>query len=78
MEPYKNLSGRSGVVGFCCGEDYIIVQFRNGEYTFYRYEGKCVEHLIQLARSGRGLNAELARKGHPSYTKRGCSLSEVL
>lgn len=77
MDKYANLSGNSNVVAYLLGQDFIVVQFASGRYTFYRYEEQ-VDELAHLARTGIGLNAALARKNHPPYTKRGSSLGDVL
>lgn len=58
MEPYKNLSGESGVAAYELGPDYIRVQFADGPvYTYdYRSTGRGnVEQMKRLAKAGRGL-----------------------
>lgn len=83
MKPYKNLSGNSNVVAYMFLPDSIIVKFRSGSYTFYKYSAascgaNTVEHLKRLALQGFSLNAELARRGHPSYEAKGRTLEAIL
>ena len=83
MEQYKNLSGNSNVVAYMFLPDSIIVKFHNGSNLFYKYSvNSCGLHevklLKRLAQQGVGLNAELARKGHPDYEAKGATLKAVL
>ncbi|SPA17494.1 conserved hypothetical protein [Cupriavidus taiwanensis] len=58
MEPYRNLSGQSGIVAYELGPDHVRVQFEDGGvYTYdYRSTGRShVEHMKRLATAGRGL-----------------------
>ena len=59
MERYLNLDGKSGVLCYELGSDYIIVQFKDyGVYTYtYRSAGQYnVERMKELAIAGKGLN----------------------
>jgi hypothetical protein len=58
MQPYKNLSGTSGVVEFESAADHIDIGFKGG--AIYRYDDKVpgsqqVETMKLLAENGRGL-----------------------
>ncbi|SOY48686.1 conserved hypothetical protein [Cupriavidus taiwanensis] len=58
MEPYRNLSGQSGVVAYELGPDHIRVQFDNGRVYTYDYQSTGrgnVEQMKRLAAAGRGL-----------------------
>lgn len=64
METYKNLSGVSGVVGYEIGQAEIKVQFRDRATYLYTYQSAGpgnVEHMKQLAETGRGLNSFIGR-----------------
>lgn len=58
MQPYRNLSGNSGVMAFEIGANYIKVQFNKGAYTYsYGSAGqRNIEEMKILAIKGKGLN----------------------
>lgn len=59
MERYSNSNGDSGVAGYSIGSDYIQVEFTTGsiyEYTYSSAGKTNIEMMIDLARSGSGLN----------------------
>ncbi|MCD8265226.1 MAG: hypothetical protein LUD02_14630 [Tannerellaceae bacterium] len=60
MQPYKNLSGRSGVRAYVIGADYILVLFIRGNrvynYTYTKAGVQHVENMKRLAELGKGLN----------------------
>lgn len=67
MQPYKNLSGDSGVLAYEIGNDYVIVQFKNGKHSFYKYTYVrtgmvVVEEMKRLAIIGKGLNSLIGRR----------------
>jgi hypothetical protein len=69
MTPYRNLSGKSGVVGYRVGPDFIDVEFAGG--SRYRYSQASagdgdVEEMKKLAAAGRGLSAFISRE-QPAY-----------
>ena len=73
MERYLNLGGRSNVIYFEIGFDYIDVQF--GDYSIYRYSymsaGKNhIEHMKYLARAGKGLNSYIMNYCKTLYESR--------
>lgn len=64
MEPYRNLSGQSGVIAYELGLDHIRVQFENGcVYTYdYHSTGRShVEQMKRLATAGRGLSSFISQ-----------------
>lgn len=74
MEPYKNLGRDSGVVAYQLGGDYIVVQFRSGNWTVYKYTHQsagsaAVETMKSLAVQGRGLNSYISTH-KPGYASR--------
>ena len=73
MEPYKNLGGRSGVIAYEIGLDYITVLFE--DETAYRYDyanpgPEATKDMKQLAIAGRGLNTYLNQFIRSSYSAR--------
>jgi hypothetical protein len=79
MEPYSNLSGISGVLAYQPGGDHITVQFRAGQYTYYKYTNSSagsavIEMLKSLARQGRGLNSYISTH-KPGYSSKASSLA---
>ncbi|KAF3461436.1 hypothetical protein ACI2S5_22455 [Ralstonia nicotianae] len=66
MEPYKNLSGKSGIAYYKIGDDHIWVQFFNGKYRNYRYSNASagadnIAQMKQLASDGQGLNSFIVK-----------------
>jgi hypothetical protein len=62
MQSYRDWDNDSGIVAYEIGEDFIIVQFRSGRETFYKYScGSAgfqhVNEMKRLAQQGDGLNA---------------------
>jgi len=79
MQPYSNLSGDSGVLAYQIGAVYIIVQFKHGQYTFYKYTyasagSGVIETLKALAQQGRGLNSYISTN-KPGYSSKASSLA---
>lgn len=73
MEKYMNLSGKSGVVAYEIGSDFIRVQFKDGSVYLYIYEnpGKFdVEKMKELARQGSGLNSYINKQVKNNYQKK--------
>lgn len=68
-----NLSGKSGVVAYEIGSDFIRVQFKDGSVYLYIYEnpGKFdVEKMKELARQGSGLNSYINKQVKNNYQKK--------
>ncbi|MFA6474760.1 MAG: hypothetical protein WCV88_01000 [Patescibacteria group bacterium] len=66
MQPYKNLSGQSGVKAYEYGTNYIVVQFKTQnisdgcdtyEYTYRSAGAMCVNDMKHCADLGAGLNS---------------------
>ena len=60
MQEYKNLTRKSGVAAYEIGDDYIDIQYKNGNIYKYTYDspGKNeVEALKLFAKEGKGLNS---------------------
>jgi len=69
---YANTTGKSNIVAYRIGSDYIDVQFRSGKNTIYRYSYKSagiekVEEMKRLARKGSGLNGYINRNARKLY-----------
>jgi hypothetical protein len=59
MEQYQNTKGRSGVIAYEIGPDYIRIQFQDNEIYLYTYEStgsEDIETMKTLAQQGSGLN----------------------
>ncbi|MDB5184459.1 MAG: hypothetical protein JWN38_267 [Candidatus Saccharibacteria bacterium] len=84
MERYDNTDGDSDVLAYQTGANYIIVQFKDGKHTFYKYgylkpgQGH-VEEMKRLAKQGRGLNSYISSNNAVKYQyeSRGNSLGEL-
>jgi hypothetical protein len=73
MEPYKNLGGVSNVIAYEIGDDWIKVQFRDGEIYTYTYQSAGQENIEQmktLARAGQGLNSFISRAVRKAYASK--------
>ena len=58
MQPYKNLSGASGVVAFEIGDHHIDIEFagrKRYRYDYAKPGQQEVEIMKSLAKSGKGL-----------------------
>jgi len=70
---YKNLSGKSEVVAYETGEDFIRVQFSDDSIYLYTYENVCshnVERMKHLANYGLGLNSFIKNHANKYYPKK--------
>ena len=73
MEPYKNLSGDSGVVAFEIRSDSIIIEFKDDGLYLYTYAsaGKDnIEQMKRLADNGKGLCTFVTRHVRYNYTQK--------
>jgi hypothetical protein len=67
VQPYPDLSGKSGVTGYELGPDYILVEFRTGKryrYSHARAGQVHVERMKRLAVAGRGLSCYIGKYCH--------------
>jgi hypothetical protein len=70
MEPYKNLSGTSGIKAYEIGPKSITIEFADGTAYLYTYRSagrERIEKMKQLATQGQGLNTyinDVFRKGY--------------
>lgn len=81
MTHYLNLNGNSGVLAYKISPNGIIVQFREGADTFYKYTNisagaHTVLHMSALATQGRGLNSYISTN-KPRYAAKGAALMSV-
>ena len=70
MENYMNLSGKSGVIAYEIGGDFIKVKFRGGSIYTYTYKiSGCiqVDTMKHLAESGEGLSTFISREVKKNY-----------
>jgi hypothetical protein len=73
MEPYKNLSGNSGIANYEIGADFIKVWFRNGRCYLYTNESagrSNVEQMKALAEAGQGLGTFISTTVHKAYASK--------
>lgn len=83
MEQYENLSGKSDVVSFMCGPNFIVVVLKDaGDQNHFLYDSRkpghsAVETMQDLARSGRGLGTYIKETHHLSYARKAGSLSDL-
>lgn len=73
MDDYENLSGKSGVLKYKTGVDFILIQFIDHSIYEYNYQatGKGnVEKMKQLASSGIGLNTFISQKIRTRFSKK--------
>ncbi|MFZ5521725.1 MAG: hypothetical protein ACOZD0_11035 [Pseudomonadota bacterium] len=73
LQPYRDLSGHSGVTAYRLGRDWIDVEFEDG--ALYRYTAtsagaQAVEQMKQLAQGGRGLATFIVRHVRQRYAAR--------
>lgn len=65
MQPYKNLSGNSGVRAWETGEDHILVWFLGKEepyrYSYAKAGKRHVNRMKTLALKGVGLSTYISR-----------------
>lgn len=72
MKKYKNLSGKSGVLAYEPGTDYIKIKFTDGSVYLYTYKsaGKnLIEKMKQLAIEGKGLSTYISRVVKDKFEK---------
>lgn len=73
MHRYKNLSGKSGVVGYDIGLDFVRVKFRNGCIYAYNHESAGVLNvrlMKTLATRGLGLSTFISTVVQNLYAHR--------
>lgn len=73
MERYRNLSGKSGVVSYEIIEGGIKVKFQDGAIYLYnnvKPGSVIVQKMIDLARSGTGLNSYISKVVKKSFYRK--------
>ena len=73
MTPYKDRSGKSGVLAYEIGDEAIAVQFRDGvtyRYTHASAGWQEVETMKLLAAQGRGLATYINRHVFDRYEEK--------
>ena len=50
MTPYKSSNRRTSILGYESGEDYIIVEFKNGNILKYSYDKSGQKHVDTMKR----------------------------
>jgi hypothetical protein len=84
MDTYRNTTGGSNILAYLIGSDFIVIRFRSGRETFYKYTyssaGKsAIETMKLLAQQGSGLNSYVSSKStSPRYEQKGVRLEDVL
>lgn len=73
MQAYKNLSGRSNIILFDVGNDYIEVEFSDGAAYLYNYESagvQNIEEMKKIAIYGEGLNSYITKYVRKKYASK--------
>ena len=73
MQPYKNLSGNSGVVAFELHASSVTLQFQDGgkyEYTAKKPGAAAVAQIKRLATAGRGLSTFISQEVKSAYARK--------
>lgn len=82
MQPYANNSGKSNVLAYLIGDDFIVVQFPHNSYYKYTYSSAgqvAIETMKRYAQRGSGLGTFISTKDtQPDYASKGSSLDGVL
>lgn len=82
MQPYANNSGKSNVLAYFIGDDFIVVQFPHNAYYKYTYSSAgqaAIETMKRYAQNGSGLGTFISTKDtQPDYASKGSSLDGVL
>ncbi len=73
MQRYKDLGGDSGVVAFELGEQFIVIEFRDG--SRYRYTAAStgaadIAAMRRLARAGEGLCTFISQHVRGRYERK--------
>lgn len=74
MEIYRDTDNDSNVRQYEIGSDFIIVEFKSGTNTFYKYTEKVsgvgpVSEMKRLAKYGEGLNGYIVLNKVPYESK---------
>lgn len=82
MQPYANNSGKSNVIAYYLGNDFIVVQFPHSAYYKFTYTSAgqaAIEAMKRYAQNGSGLGTFISTKDtQPDYARKGTSLESVL
>lgn len=73
MVRYKNLSGRSNVMFYEYGDDFIRVQFGDGSTYLYTNQSAgqpAIDSMKKLADTGTGLNSFIMKHVRKLYASR--------
>ncbi len=78
MNDYKNLSGRSNVLSFQLGDDFIVIKFKTAgkdgcdtyKYSYLSTGSSNVEDMKNLAIAGSGLNSFINTHVKKQYESR--------
>lgn len=73
LHRYKNLGSNSGVIAYEIGEDNIKVEFEDHSLYLYTHDvtgAGNVEHMKELALSGKGLSTFISQKVKNRYASR--------
>lgn len=70
LQPYGRKHGKSGVIAYAVGPDFIVVQFISREIYLYTYRSAgraAIEAMKRCASIGRGLSTYISRYTHDKY-----------
>lgn len=73
MEDYGNINGKSGILAYEAGPDFIRVQFRDNSVYLYTYasaDPHSIEQMKSLAAAGEGLNTFINTNVKKAYARK--------
>lgn len=73
MPVYKNSSGKSGILSYSIGNDFIKIVFRDGEAYLYTNLSAGVRHIKnmkKLAEAGKGLTTYINQHVKEKFEKK--------
>ena len=73
MEDYGNINGKSGILAYEAGPNFIRVKFKDNSVYLYTYESAdphSIEQMKSLAAAGEGLNAFINTKVKERYARK--------
>jgi hypothetical protein len=73
MQQYSDSRGRSGVLGYDVGNDFVTVHFKDGSAYKYTYESagaRVVGQMKRFAKKGSHLNAYINKNARNRYSEK--------
>lgn len=80
MEPYKNLSGNSGIAAYELGDESITVKFNDNTVYLYTNDSTDIENIMEMQRlavSGQGLNTFINQVVKKGYSQKNANILRI-